>query len=359
MRQKTGARKWIILNTMEVDIMNEQCSRIYKFGMLLGFFLSAGIGTAFAHHVIVDTDYVLANKDKPGVLLVDARAAGAYKKGLIPGAAVLGERPGAVILRDVDARILPVKKLEQILGEAGITRDKEIIVYGDKGDTGPTVVFWILEYLGVEKAKVYLGGIDDWQTAKQHLTNEARKLPASQFTAKVQADRLATTDYVRKNLQNKEVQFLDSRTVRESAGDDIRALRGGHIAAANHVSLPYEQAWKDPEAAKKLAEKAVKDREGMALKDVTALKELYKGFDPKKEVVAYCQTGTRSTFTYAVLREMGYQKVRNYDDSWIVYGSNLDLPATNVSYYDFVKVNAAMGRLEALEKQVAEIASKK
>lgn len=332
---------------------------ICRAGMLLGIFLCAGIGTAYADRVIVDTDYVLKNKDKPGVVLVDARAASDYKKGLIPGAVVLSDKPGAVVLRDVDARILPVKKLEKILGDAGLTRDNEIIVYGAKSDTSPTVVFWILEYLGAEKAKVYMGGMDDWTTAKNPVTNEARKLPAAQFTAKVQADRLATTDYVKKNLKNKEVQFLDTRTTKENSGDDIRALRGGHIAAANHANIPYEQAWKDPETATKLAEKTVKDREGMSLKDPTALKELYKGLDPKKEVVAYCQTGTRSTYAYAVLRDMGYQKVRNYDDSWIVYGSEKDLPVENVSYFDFVKVNAAMKRLDALEKQVEAMAPKK
>ena len=332
---------------------------IRRAGMLLGIFLAAGIGTSYAHHVIVDTDYVLKNKDKPGVVLVDARAASDYKKGLIPGAVVLGEKGGAVGLRDVDARVLPVNKLEKILGEAGITRENEIIVYGAKGDTGPDVVFWILEYLGAGKAKVFHGGFDDWTAGKHPLTNEPRKLPAAQFTAKVRADVVATTDFVKKNLQNKEIQFIDSRTAKENSGDDVRALRGGHIAAANHVNIPYESAWKDPEAAKKLAEKTVNDREGMALKDAAGLKELYRGVDPNKEVVAYCQTGTRSTQTYAVLREAGYKKVRNYDDSWIVWGSDRELPAKNVSYFDFVKVNAAMKRLDELEKRIDAIAPKK
>ncbi|MEK6550599.1 MAG: rhodanese-like domain-containing protein [Pseudomonadota bacterium] len=326
---------------------------------LAGLLGVGGFGTAYAHHVIVDTDYVLKNKDKPGVVLVDARGAADYKKGLIPGAVVLGDKPGQVVLRDVDARVLPVKKLEKILGEAGITRENEIIVYGNRGDTGPDVVFWILEYLGAGKAKVYHGGFDDWTKAKHPLTNEPRKLPAAQFTARVRMDVIATTDYVRQNLQNKEVQFVDSRTAKEYAGDDIRALRGGYIAAANHVNIPYESAWKDPEAAKKLAEKTVKDREGMALKDAAGIKALYQKLDPKKEVVAYCQTGTRSTQTYAVLREMGYQKVRNYDDSWIVWGSDRNLPARNVSYFDFVKVNQAMKRLEALEKRIAALEPKR
>lgn len=137
------------------------------------------------------------------------------------------------------------------------------------------------------------------------------------------------------------------------------SLRGGHIAAANHVNIPYESAWKDPETLTKLAEKKVDNRDGAALKDMAALKELYKGVDPKKEVVAYCQTGTRSTQTYAVLREMGYQKVRNYDDSWIVWGSDGALPANNESYYDFVKANAAIRQIEALEKRLTALEPKK
>ena len=327
--------------------------------MLAGLLLCAGIGTAFAHHVIVDTDYVLNNKDKPGVVLVDARAASDYKKGMIPGAVVLDEKPGAVALRDVNARILPVNKLEKILGDAGITRENEIIVYGAKGDTSPDVVFWILEYLGAEKAKVYHGGFDDWTAAKSPITNEARKLPAAKFTAKVRADVLATTDYVKKSLKNKDVQFIDSRTAKEHSGDDIRSVRGGNIAAVNQSSIPYESAWKDPEALTKLAEKKVDNRDGAALKDMAALKELYKGVDPKKEVVAYCQTGTRSTQTYAVLREMGYQKVRNYDDSWIVWGADSALPVNNESYYDFVKANAAIRQIESLEKRLTALEPKK
>lgn len=330
-----------------------------KVRIVLGLLLSAWTGAALAHHVIVDTDYVLKNKDRAGVVLLDARGAGNTKKGVIPGATVLSDKPAAVALRDVDARVLPVATLEKLLGDAGITRDQEIIVYAAKGDTASSVPFWILEYLGGDKVKLYNGGIDDWVAGKHPLTNEIKKLPAAKFVAKVRADRIATTDYVKQNLNKKEIQFLDSRTAKENAGEDIRSVRGGHIAAANHANIPYERGWMDPEAATKLAEKKVNDRNGMALKDSSGLKDLYKGLDPKKEVVAYCQTGTRSTQSYAVLRELGYEKVRNYDDSWIVYGANPDLPAKNVSYFDFVKVNAALKRLDALEARLDQLAPKK
>lgn len=326
-------------------------------GTLLAGLMAVGlVGTAHAG-VIVNTDYVLKNKDKAGTILLDARSEGDYKKGHIPGAINLGGKPAQAVLRDVDARILPVAKMEKIFGDAGITREADIIVYSVKGDPSATVPFWILEYLGAEKAKVYMGGIDDWVAAKHPLSADVKKLPAAKFTAKVRADRLATTDYVKKNLKNKEIQILDVRTTKEFSGDDIRAVRGGHIAGS--VNIPYEQAWVDPDTAKKLGEGAVKDRHGAALKDEKGLKAIYAKLDPKKEVVALCQTGTRSTLTYAVLRDMGYTKVRNYDDSWIVWGSNPDMPVENVSYYDFVKVNAALKKLDALEQRIQALEPKK
>jgi thiosulfate/3-mercaptopyruvate sulfurtransferase len=322
-------------------------------GSITASLLAALVGPAMAAEVIVDTAYVAKQKDRPGVVVLDARHERAYKSEHIPGAISLGGRGAAAVLRDVDARILPVKTLEKILGEAGISRDHEIIVYGSKGDTGMTVPFWILEYLGADKVRAYWGGIDDWKAAKQPLTKEERKLPAAKFAAKVREDRLASTDYVRANLKNAAVQLVDARTPKEFSGEDIRAVRGGHIPGARLI--PFEQNWVDPEAAKKLAGGQAASRDGMALKDLTALRELYKGLDPKKEVVAYCQTGTRSTLTYVALRSLGFDKIRNYDDSWIVWGSRPDLPVANASYYDFVKVNAALKRLDQLEEQVDEL----
>jgi len=333
--------------------MNRRRTAAILIGLVLVLSLA---GSALAAEVIVDTAYVVKQKDKAGVVLLDARAEGAYTKGHIPGAITLGGRGAAVVLRDVDARVLPVKTLEKILGEAGISRDMEIIVYGAKGDTGMTVPFWILEYLGAEKVRAYWGGIDDWKAAKQPVAVEERKLPAAKFAAKAREDRYASTEYVKANLK-KGVQIVDSRTPKEFSGDDIRALRGGHIPGA--VLIPFEQNWADPEAAKKLAQRIATNRDGMALKDEKALREIYKGLDPKKEVVAYCQTGTRSTLTYVVLRSLGFEKVRNYDDSWIVWGSRLDLPVVGASYYDFVKVNAALRRIENLEAQVDELTRKR
>ncbi len=42
-----------------------------------------------------------------------------------------------------------------------------------------------------------------------------------------------------------------------------------------------------------------------------------------------------------------------------VWGSDERLPAKNVGYFDFVKVNAAMKKLEDIEKRLAALEPKK
>jgi thiosulfate/3-mercaptopyruvate sulfurtransferase len=46
-----------------------------------------------------------------------------------------------------------------------------------------------------------------------------------------------------------------TRTPQEFTGEDIRAIRGGHIPGA--VNIPYEQNWVDPETQTKLARKRI------------------------------------------------------------------------------------------------------
>ena len=139
-------------------------------------------------------------------------------------------------------------------------------------------------------------------------------------------------------------------------------MRGGYIAASSHVNIPYEYAWTDPEAAKKLAEKTVKeDRDGTALKDAAGIRELVQGLGtPRKRWWLTGQTGTRSTETSRRVAELGYSKgpvtttIRGSSGARTAHP-----PAKNVSYFDFVKVNAAMKKLEALEKRVAALEPKK
>ena len=52
-----------------------------------------------------------------------------------------------------------------------------------------------------------------------------------------------------------------------------------------------------------------------------------KGFDDSIDTIAYCRIGERSSHTWFVLTELlGKKNVKNYDGSWVEYGSLVGVP---------------------------------
>lgn len=303
--------------------------------------------------VIVDPAYV-AEALKRNVQVWDVRDARDYAKGHLPGAVSIGEAASA--LRDANAEdFLATERIEQILGAAGIDPARETVVYGSRGTWNPYFGRYALRYFGGAKVSVMHDGIETWQAAGLPVsTAPAQATPLKLKLTPTPAVAL-TTDEVIGRLNRRDVQIVDARTPKEYAGEDIRALRGGHIPGA--VNIPYEQNWVDPETMQKLARKQVADSRGMALKPMSDIKALYSKLDPDKETVVYCQSGARAAETAGVLEQLGFKNVRVYDSSWLGYGNKLDAPANNATVFNVGALNGRMGammaRIDALEKELA------
>ena len=51
------------------------------------------------------------------------------------------------------------------------------------------------------------------------------------------------------------------------------------------------------------------------------------GLDSDRPTIAYCRIGERSSHTWFVLSQLlGQQDVKNYDGSWVEYGSLVGVP---------------------------------
>ena len=322
--------------------------------LLTVIWLVAG-GTAFAATPIVGADDISAAQAR-GALLWDVRADRDYQQGHIPGAVNLDD----VLVRLRDPRTddyLPQPRIERILGEAGIDPKREIVLYGAKASTSPYFALIMLQWLGSDRASVFHGGIDDWKLAGKPLQTEPTRLPPMSLQLRARSERVVSTGDVLKRLNNPGVQIVDARTAKEFAGEDIRALRGGHIPGA--INIPYESNWVDPETPRKLQRNQTTSKAGFDLKSDEELRALYAGLDPDKETVVYCQSGQRASQTAAVLQKLGFSNVKVYDASWQGYGNQLDAPAESVSYFNVARVNNLLNvlqtRVEELESQVAEL----
>lgn len=274
-------------------------------------------------------------------VVIDCRDNKEYAAGHIPGAISLGGAC-AKVMRDTTIRVKKTGDLEKLLGEAGVSMDKPVVVYADaKLITGSSVAFWILEYLGHNNVHFLNGGIEEWMSAGRPLEKNPTKLQAATFKAKVVKSRIATSDEMVKIARGeiKDVNVIDSRTEKEHKGDDIRSLRGGHIPNTSlnvsHVDTYHVETGE--------------------LYSMDSLEVLFGKLDKNKRTIPYCQTGTRSTLIYLELRLMGFKDPANYDDSWIIYGSNVDYPVANENWYDFVKVNDALKAVDALKKEFEEL----
>jgi thiosulfate/3-mercaptopyruvate sulfurtransferase len=284
-----------------------------------------------------------------GAMIWDVRTSKDYAAGHIPGAVSIGD--AAAVLRDANREdFISQAAIEQLLGSAGIDPAKEIVVYGSRGTWNAYFGQYTVQYFGGKSATVYHDGIEDWVAAGKPVSTDSTKLAPLALKLTVDTQRIASTKEVIERLGKSEVQLIDARTEKEFQGDDIRAIRGGHIPGARNI--PYENNWQDPLTLAKLARKQITSNQGMSLKSDADLRATYAGLDPNKETIVYCQSGARASETAGVLQHLGFKNVRVYDASWLGYGNTLDAPANNVT---FVNVGAIQSRMQGLQNRVDQL----
>lgn len=306
--------------------------------------------------LLVTPEVIKKNIEKPDWVVVDCRELKDYVKGHIPGAISLGKRCKKA-LRDATARVWrDTSKYEKLFSKAGIGNDTHVVFYYGSVKDMPdaTVAFWIMEYLGHDKAHLLNGGIDAWRNAGYRLDKKPVKKAPKTFKAKVVHSRYASTDEILQIAQGKKsVNLIDSRTHKEFLGKDCRAIRCGHVP---NVTINVSHL----DTMKKVKDKKTGKMKPVAYLDPDVLEKAFGKLDKNKRTIGYCQTGTRSTLTYFELRLMGFKDPANWDESWRVWGSHYaDYPVeapNGEQWYNFAKVNKTLKKLEKkvekLEKQL-------
>ncbi|GAA4192743.1 sulfurtransferase [Microbispora amethystogenes] len=267
--------------------------------------------------VLVDADWVEANLDTPGVVLVEVdEDTSAYDKGHIRGAVRIDWRTD---LQDPVRRDFVDKAgFEALLSSRGIANDDTVILYGGNNNWFASYAYWYFKVYGHANVKLLDGGRKKWELESRELVKDAVERPATQYTAQEpDNDIRAFRDDVVAAIGKQ--NLVDVRSPDEFTGKLLapahlpqeQAQRGGHVPTARNI--PWSKAAND---------------DGTFRSD-DELRELYSGagVDLAKDTIAYCRIGERSAHTWFVLHELLDQpNVKNYDGSWTEYGSLVGVP---------------------------------
>jgi len=270
--------------------------------------------------VLVSTDWVKDNIDKPKIKLVEIDVdTKAYDAGHIPGA--VGFNWQTQLQDQVKRDIISKEAFEKLVGEAGISPQDMVVLYGDNNNWFAAYGFWLFKLYGHKDVRLMNGGRVKWlnESDKPLVTDRPQTTPVVYKVTQTNMELRALVPQVFDASQKGQCNLVDVRSPDEFTGKVIAppgmnetAQRGGHIPGAK--SIPWSTAVQQDGTFKAPGE----------------LQSIYvdqKGVDPAKDTIAYCRIGERSSHTWFVLKYLlGLKNVRNYDGSWTEYGNLVAAP---------------------------------
>jgi thiosulfate/3-mercaptopyruvate sulfurtransferase len=267
--------------------------------------------------VLVSADWAESNLDTSGVVFIEVdEDTSTYNVGHIAGAVKLDWRTD---LQDPVRRdLVDAQQFSKLLSDRGISNDDTVILYGGNNNWFAAYAYWYFTLYGHDKVKLLDGGRKKWELDARSLSTDIVKRPATSYTAKAPDNSIrAFRDEVLTAINVK--NLVDVRSPDEFSGKILapahlpqeQSQRPGHIPGA--INVPWSKT----------------ANEDGTFKSDADLAKLYAdvGLDTSRETIAYCRIGERSSHTWFVLRELlGHQNVKNYDGSWVEYGSLVGAP---------------------------------
>ena len=278
-----------------------------------------GVPDAYANPSALVDVATCAGRDDDSIRLIEVSASRrSYDEAHIPGAGWWDWRTD---LWDGGRQDLAAREqLEAALSRCGVTSDTRVVLYGDSNNSYAAYAYWVLRLRGLRRLALLDGSkaawarrVGTWATGEPVFEPTGYRLRGREL-ASARADR----DLVAGRLGGV-ATLLDVRTAEEHAG--LLAAPEGTVPS------PSLRAGRVPGAVHALWTGAL--RQDGTFRPAAELRRLYAraGVQPGREVVVYCRSGKRSAHTWFVLTELlGHPAVRNYDASWLDWGSRPDTP---------------------------------
>ncbi|MBY7142217.1 sulfurtransferase [Virgibacillus sp. NKC19-3] len=194
------------------------------------------------------------------------------------------------------------------IGKIGIDHQTSVVIYDQENDMFAARLWWLLHYLGHEKAYVLDGGYARWVAEGNDVTDEIPILEEKDFHPAVRENQIADIEEVKEKLEENAAVLIDSRAKDRYLGKtEPLYVKAGHIPGARNFF------WKDV-----LTEKG-------SWKKKEELQTHFESLPKDKEIIVSCGSGISACPNVLALKAAGYTNVKLYPGSfsdWISYEEN-------------------------------------
>lgn len=247
------------------------------------------------------------------VELLDIRDEDEFTAGHIAGAHRL---PDTDLMRDhyeetADGYEASPAVIADIVADAGITPDDDVVVYGAGSNLWETYAIYTLRAIGHDGTVSLLdGSYPVWDDAGGETETGTPDDATASYDPELETDVIATRERVADTVHEDgaDVQLVDNRSPAEYFGEEDDAVsRHGHITGA--INVQFTQNLVD---------------DGDRLRSPDELERLWlddAGLDPSEETISYCSTAVRGSVGWFIMEQLGWETVRNYEGSWNDWGT--------------------------------------
>ena len=273
--------------------------------------------------VLIEPAELMAALGHPKVVIIDTRAPAAYEAGHIPGAVNVHEIFTYLATSTPEGMAELRQKFADAFGAAGLGGEETAIIYEESmaGGFGQSCRgYFLLEFLGYDKARILHGGFQAWTAAGLPTSTEpAKPSPKSFPLSDAGAGMMLDSAAMLAALGKEDIVLLDVRDVDEWVGTSSSPYgpdfcpRKGRIPGARWLE------WY------RLMKPTAQGPMFKAPDEIMA--ECHTvGITPDTPVYLYCFKGARASNSLVALKEAGIKDVRMYFGSWNEWSRDPSLP---------------------------------
>jgi len=201
----------------------------------------------------------------------------------------------------------PPEQFAAAMSALGISDDSRVVLYDDGRSVWAARVWWMLRWIGFDRAALLDGGLPAWTAQGYALSSESVARPAGTLTIALRPELIADKEEVLAAVDNDAVQIVDAMPAAHYRGEMVMYARPGHIPTATNVPMT-----------------SLVDEAGR-FRPRNELEALLAG-DRDARSITYCGGGIAASANAFIMTRLGYEDVAVYAASLQEWTADESLP---------------------------------